>query len=310
MSLLCKVTIFISVLSGLIGCVAPPPTLPTPQPTTPALGKTIVIGEISSDPAEQIEDYQPIADYLATHLKEFGIGTGTVKIAPDFETMINLLKRGEIDLVVDSPYPGMIISDGSGALPILRRWKGGVGEYHTVIFARKDSGLNVPSELKGKLIGYDERYSTTGYFLPTAHLLAAGLKASEKTDFRAVPAADEVGFIFSTSDENTIQWVLSNKVAAGATDSTTFYEIPESTRANLTILAETETAARHIVLARAELDPALVRAIKTLLIGLETTPEGKEILREFEKTSKFDELPPQMNFERMRELYKLVQGKK
>ncbi|MBI3976036.1 MAG: phosphate ABC transporter substrate-binding protein, partial [Armatimonadetes bacterium] len=58
----------------------------------------IVLAEISGEPARKIRRFQPLADYLAARLHRFGIGVGKVVIPPDFETMIALLRSGEVHL--------------------------------------------------------------------------------------------------------------------------------------------------------------------------------------------------------------------
>src|SRR3972149_1107605 len=64
---------------------------------------TLILADISTDPAKSIKRFQPLADYLAERLGEQGIEAGEVKVAPDLETMVEWIAAGEVDLYFDSP---------------------------------------------------------------------------------------------------------------------------------------------------------------------------------------------------------------
>lgn len=105
-----------------------------------------------------------------------------------------------------------------------------------------------------------------------------------------------------------VQWVISGKVDAGATDIHTFEKIPSATRAQMTIIAETEKLPRNLVLVSNELEPELVEKLKNALLEIDQTASGAEILDKFEKTVKFDEFPSQQTIARMQQLYEQVQN--
>lgn len=286
----------------------------TPEPTdapteAPEASGTIVLGDISDDPAKKIARFQPVADYLAANLGDFGIGVGEVVIAPDMETMAELLENGEVDFMFDSLYPALTISDLTGAQPVLRRWKDGVEQYNSIFFVRADSGLTSVEDLLGQVVAFDEPNSTSGFMLPMAHLIESDLSAVEVDSTDASVADDEVGYFFSGDDENTLQWVISGRVIAGVVDNETFAEIPEESQEEITILAETEFLARQVMMVRPGFDEDLLAEVITLLVELDEQPEGPEILETF-KTSQLDEFPDGADaaMARMREIVELVQG--
>jgi phosphonate transport system substrate-binding protein len=278
------------------------------SPVTPA--GELVLADVADDPARILRFFQPLADYLAAHLGDYDIGVGVVRVAPDLQTMAQWLGNGEVDLYFDSLYPIMIVSEASGATPVLRRWRGGNSEYHTVFFALEESGFTSIEDLQGHVIAFDNEFSTSGYMVPVAYLIEAGLKVVEKPSTDAEVAPDEIGYVFSSDDDNTIQWVISGKVAAGVTDNLNYERaIPEETRNTLTILAETEDFPRQLVLISPALPTEQRAAIITLLKGMDEDPTAAEALSAFD-TTQFDEFPegPAAALNRMRELYNLVQN--
>jgi phosphonate transport system substrate-binding protein len=306
------------ILFGVTACIAQPTPLPVvntevvvPTATsTPPEENPIVLGDISDDPAEVIEGAQPIADYLASQLKDYGITSGQVRVASSIEEMTELLRSGEVDLYFDSTYPATLISDETGAKIILRRWKFGVEEYNAVIFASKDSGITSIEQLAGQIIVMDAPYSTSGYLLPAVHLMENGLMLSGKKDYNQPVASDEVGFVFSYDDENTLQWVLNGFASAGVVDDYRFdVAFPADVTANLVVLARTETTPRQIGIASPTLDESLIEAIKTALIGMDETEAGQAALENF-LTSKFDEFPEGIDVavKRMREMMDIAQS--
>jgi phosphonate transport system substrate-binding protein len=303
-----QLTLFLVALSILVACNGTAEVILEPE-TNVTSDNAIVLGDISDEPAETIEGTQPIADYLAARLGEYGITRGEVKIAPDLDTMTRWMAEGEVDIYFDSPYPVLVVSQKTGAVPILRRWKYGVSAYHSVFIARKDSGLTSLADLPGRMIAFEESFSTSGYMLPLSYLVEQDMNPVEKADPETAVAPDEVGYVFSTADNTTIQWVVSGKVPIGVVDNVTFeLLIPEETREGLTILGATEDVPRQMVLLRSGIEPELAEAIQTILIEVDESEEGQAALAAF-LTTEFDEFPEgaEAALARMQTLYELVQ---
>ncbi len=306
--------------AGLVGLLAltlacgndPAPVVAEPGARTP--GRTIVLGDVASPISNQVTNklkrFQPLADYLAARLGAFGIGEGLVKIAPDLNTMAAWLRLGEVDFYFDSLYPAMRVIDTSGAEPMLRRWKGGDPEYHTVFFTRVDSGIRSLGDLRGQAIAFDDAASTSGYMLPLVHLIQAGFDPVETTFEASGIGADQVGYIYTGDDDNTIQWVISGHAIAGAVDSQTFRDIADDDLAGIRVLARTANVPRQIVVVRPGMDPELHATVRSLLSTLDETLEGPAVLTTL-KTARFDEFPngPEVELARMRELHELIRDR-
>jgi phosphonate transport system substrate-binding protein len=265
--------------------VASTANTPTPDSSfMPQQGGIIVLGDISDDPGEVIEGTQPLADYLARQLADYGISTGVVRVATSADEMTAMLESGEVDIYFDSIYPATLVHDQIGATPFLRRWRFGVEEYHSVIFTSVESGITAIDQLAGKTIAFDSPYSTSGYLLPAVTILESGLTLGP------TPGSGQVGIAFSFDDENTLQWVLTGRVDAGATDDFNWEVVFEDVRDELLLLAVTDSVPRQVAVARSGIDPELLAAITEILTTMHETEEGRAALEPFQ-TTQFDEFP-------------------
>ncbi|MEM7758052.1 MAG: phosphate/phosphite/phosphonate ABC transporter substrate-binding protein [Cyanobacteria bacterium P01_A01_bin.40] len=272
---------------------------------TPNPERTVVLGDISDNPRKKIRKFQPLANYLSANLSQFD--RGQVKIAPDLETMISWLKSGEVDIYIDSPYPAMMAINQAHAKPILRRWKKGNAEYHSLIFTLRDRQINSLSDLRGKTLAFDHPASTTGYMLPLSELLDSELSPQEVKSANSSVAQDKVGYVFSYEDKNSIEWLLSGKVAAVALDNQTYNKIPVAIKEKTVILAETETIARNLVLVQQNMSPDVIKDISATLLAMEQNASGKAVLKQFGQTTRFDNFPVEENLARMQQLYQQAQ---
>lgn len=276
------------IASVIVGCGTP--NTPT---STDAEGEAIVLTDVDFDPDSLIPETQPVADYLAEDrtLNQAGISRGEVKIAPDVETVAEWMISGEVNLYFDSVYPAMLVMEQSGATPILRRWKDGVPEYSTYFVTRTDSSLKELEDLQGNMIALQSPSSSSGFMFPMIYMLEAGVNPVEKAEANHTVAEDAIGYVFSGEDDNTVQWILEGKVAAGALDSETWAELSDEDRAQLAIIAETDAFPRHVVLAGPSLEGEQLDALKTAMLGMDESKDGQTALETFSETAQFDEFP-------------------
>ena len=251
----------------------------------------LVIGAISTKPTEEIRKFHPLAEHLARGLRDLGIDRGKVVVVPSVTELADLMKAGGVDLMFDSPYPSLAVSEISGSKVFLRRWKGGKSSYRSLILVRANSPVASATDLRGKVVAFEDRHSTSGYFLPAAALQGLGLTLREIPDARAGLKPGEVGYVFSENYANSLTWLLHGRTDAAGVGEHDYERFLERETAQLRVVLETPQVPRNLVSARADLAPALVARIRDLLIELRHTPEGKALLQSLDGTTRFDGLP-------------------
>lgn len=282
----------LSLILGLIAVLAPvsPQADAASQPSPKV--KTISLGFISKRPQAEVEpQFRDFVDYVARKLSSESAIEGRVVVTPSALQLAKLLEEKKVDFYTDSPYPTYLVNKQGAARLLVRRWRGGMAEYHGILFTKRDGGATRLEELRGKVIAFEDPGSTSGHFLPKVFLLRKGFRLAEKPGAEAKVAPREIGYIFTYSTNKIVDLVLSGKVAAGAFSNDDYSRLDEKGKAEISILAETETVPRNLVSIRKDLDPMLAKQLKEILLAMHQDEEGRKILEKFDNTTKFDLLP-------------------
>ncbi|VVB97643.1 ABC transporter, phosphonate, periplasmic substrate-binding protein [uncultured archaeon] len=247
--------------------------------------ETISIGTIGDDAARKIELFQPTADYIAGKLSDNETTyKGKVVIVKTLDNLSDLLKEQKLDLFVESPLTTTVIANKSGSVPFLRRWKDGIEKYHSVFIVRKNSSISTVDDLKGKNVVFEDPASTSGYLLPKAYLRQKGYSLNLST------GENNIGYVFSGSDDNTPLWVIEGKADAGVISDIDYEKLPDIQKSQLRIIDSTIDLPRHVVSRRSDLDPVMAGKIRQILLDMDKDPGGIVIMNDFEKTKKYDEI--------------------
>jgi len=274
--------------------------------------KTLALGIVFQGPREPLEEhFRPLVDYAAHKLTPTAETKGMVVVAPTPGQMMKLLEEKRVDFYMESPYPTYLINRLGAAKLLLRRWKGGIGEYRSLIFTNKESGIARLEDLRGKIIAFEDTGSTSGYLLPKLFLLKKGFSVVEKPGAGAKVSDREIGYIFADTYKNIASLVRQNKVAAGAFSNDDFASLNDTAKASISILGESESVPRHLVSVRKDLSEAVAKRLKEILLGMNQNDAGQKILRETDDTTKFDSLPggEEMIRRKLVELYRPRRGK-
>ncbi len=254
--------------------------------------KTLTLGIVFQDPREPLEEhFRPLVDYVARKLAPEADTKGRVVVAPTVGQMMKLLEEKRVDFYMESPYATYLINRFGAARLLLRRWKGGIADYRSIIFTSKQSGITRLEDLRGKIIAFEDPGSTSGYLLPKLFLLKKGFSVVEKASPAAKVSPVDIGYIFADTDKNIVNLVMQEKVAAGAFSNDDRANLDEKVKPLISILGESESVPRHLVSVRKDLPEPVRLGVEQILLSMHRDEEGQTILRKTDNTTKFDSLP-------------------
>ena len=252
-------------------------------------GRVLVFGRAQDDAVRAIRDRQEFVDYMAKKLAPVGISGGKILVVDNLHLLAQAIKENKVDIFHDSPVPTMVLARQTGAIPILRQWKYGEAEYESVILARKSSGIETLTDLEGKVLGFDEPHSTSAHVVPRMLLTEKKLKLVHLTSTGgAKPKA--VGYVFG-SDGSAVNLLITGRLDAATTSLREFNELRPEIRDSLIIVGKTMSVPRQLIGVRRDLEPKLVKALREVLVNMDRDPEGQQVLRRQQKSTKIDEIP-------------------
>ena len=141
------------------------------------------------------------------------LGVPTKLFAPaDYNGVMQGLLGGTIDMawLGASSYAGTYLQDENAIEPVLVAVTNGTIGYHSVGFARKDSGITSLADVKGKKFGFGDPNSTSGYLIPSIEIPQTTGSTMESGDYFG-----EV--VFTGGHEQTIVAVANGDIDAGVT---------------------------------------------------------------------------------------------
>lgn len=256
-----------------------------------ANAETLTLGSVNDNVKKHLARFAPLAEELQHQLAQDGITEVDILVLPSSEAMTEALRTGEVDLYVDSPLVAARVARDANGIPFLRRWKDGVGSYHSVILVRKDSGIESLQDLRGRRIGFQEPDSTSGFLLPAGLLRSEGITMRELITRNSSPGKDEVGYIFTGDDNNTVGWLYKGWIDAAATDPDGFAQLDAAAPGVFRVIARSIDVPRHAVIRRSGMDDKLVARLHEILTGMHETEHGRKVLQRFNDTTLFDEFP-------------------
>lgn len=261
------------------------------------MNKTFTIGLISSKPKKRIKDTTPLLEYIVEQLPEYN--KGKVFVTDSITEMSSMLESGQVSMVATTLYAALLIEQKSKASIAALQWKQGVDSYHSIIFTRKNSGIDDINDLLGRTIAFEKYSSTSAFFMPSIYLLENGFSLQKVQSMKEKPDPNKIGYFFmsdylrKSSEINMSLWVFHGRLDAAAFSNLDWADsnsTPEKAKEKLKIIAKTEPFTRGLLLTSSKLSKKTEQSLLTILFNAEHNDKGVAALTRFKETKRFSSI--------------------
>ena len=262
--------VFSMCLFLLAGCTSKEPA---PPPKKQATSRVLRIGLIpEQDIFKQMERYNPLAEYI---FKKTGYKIELV-VFPKYGDIIDKFVSKHMDGAFFGSFVYTLAHAKIGVEALARPENlKGISTCHGVIFVRKDSGIRTAKEMKGKRFVFVDKATTAGYLLPIYYF-----RQNNITDYKTYFGET----YFAGTHDAAVYDVLDGKADIGAAKNTIYEKLEEAdprVKENLLILKKSPDVPETALGLRKDIDEAVIKKLKEVLLDMDTDPEGKNILEKF-----------------------------
>jgi len=216
--------------------------------------------------------YEPLVDYLNNHLDGAKLELEASRDYGHFEGKYQARKPHFL-----LPNPWQTLQAMKVGYHVIAT-AGDPEDFKGLFIVRRDSGLRTPKDLKGKAVSYPSPTALAACILPQYFLHQHGINIRTDIENRYVG-----------SQESSIMNAYLGQTAAGATWPPPWRAFkkdhPELAR-ELKVLWETPSLINNSVMVRDDVPPAVREGLRTALVHLRDTEEGRIILATME-TARF-----------------------
>lgn len=260
----------------LLACDAPPEPEAGPRYGTapPASDRPLYRFAVHPlhNPTKLSEAYQPLLDHLNRALPEVRF---ELEASRDYQAYEAKFRAREPAFLLPNPWQTLeAMKVGYRVLAMA----GDAEDFRGIFIVRRDSGIRAPADLKGRTVSYPSHTALAACVMPQFFLHQHGIDVNRDLDNRYVG-----------SQESSIMNAYLGTAAAAATwppPWRLFQKDHPREAAELEVIWETPPLVNNSVMARDDVPPALVKAVRDRLLGLAGSPEGAAILAAME-TARF-----------------------
>ncbi|HSD25876.1 MAG TPA: PhnD/SsuA/transferrin family substrate-binding protein [Vicinamibacteria bacterium] len=270
--------------------VAASPSL-VAAPRAPSPVHLGVIAEEPNEPGRMLDAFGQLIACLRERLAPANVAVGDLVIARDLEDLSQRIVRGEVDFVIETAFPTLVLRERSRVLdPALVVVRRGQREYRSVFFAPRESPIRRLADLRGRTLVLQALRSTSAFALPKAELARAGIALVPADDPHA--GRDHVRYVLALAEINQAVWVLHGKGDAGAFHEGNWAALPDRIRSQLRVFHETRPIVRGLLSFRSGLAPTSRKELEGALLKLDADEAGRAALARAAGVTRFERLTP------------------
>lgn len=260
----------------LAGCESETPTPQGPlygdQPAEPLKPLYRLAVHPLHNPNKLAEAYQPLIDYLNRQISDVHF---ELEASRDYQVYEAKFRVRDPEILLANPWQTLeALKVGYQVIAMA----GDAEDFKGLFIVRKDSGINTPADLKGKVVSYPSQTALAACIMPQYFLHKHGIDVNRDIQNRYVG-----------SQESSIMNAYLGEAAAGATwppPWRLFQKDHPQEAAELTIAWETPGLINNAVMVRDDVPAAIRDKLKLLILALDSGPEAKVILTGME-TARF-----------------------
>ena len=216
------------------------------------------------NPKKLHTSYQPMVDYLNRRLSGARL---ELEASRDYGHFEGKIQARSPHLLLPNPWQTLqAMKVGYGVIA----QAGDPEDFKGIFIIRNDSGLKIPSDLKGKAVSYPSPTALAACIMPQYFLHQHGININTELTNRYVG-----------SQESSIMNVALRQTVAGATwppPWRAFQKDHPREASELKVIWETPCLINNSVMVREDVPPALLEEIRTALVHLHESKEGRALL--------------------------------
>lgn len=210
-------------------------------------------------PSKLLSAFGPLADYLSVQLGK----PVEIRISQDYQSHIQEIGEDRLDIAYMGPASYIKLTNQYAQKPLLAKQViNGNAYFRGAIITQQNNTLSALSELSGKRFAFGDPASTMSSLVPRSMLIQAGVHLR--------------GYEFLGSHDNVALAVLSGDFDAGAVKEAVYHKYQPK---GLKLVTYTPQIAEHLFVASNRLDRNQVEQLIMLLLDLDKSSRGREVLR-------------------------------